>query len=124
MDKKNWVIIALSIVIIILVFINITGDSEFETIIKSLQGQRNDAIRSAEIIENELDLSIIESAELRKNYIESRENNNRLKSENREYRIIIGKLTAISKITDKGLSEYGEINRQLDDFIREFGTEE
>ena len=124
MDKKTWVIISLSLVIIILVFVNITGDSDFETIIDEISGQRNDAIRSAEIIENELDLSIIESAELRKNYIESRENNTKLKSENREYRIIIGKLTAGSQITDKGLSEYGEINREFSNFIQQFGTEE
>ena len=124
MDKKTWTIIALSLAIIILVFINITGDREFETIIDEISGQRNDAIRSAEIIENELGLIIIESAELRKNYIESRENNNKLKSENREYRIIIGKLTAGSKITDRGLEEYGKINQQFSDFIQQFGTEE
>ena len=124
MDKKTWIIISLSLVIIILVFVNITGDSEFETIIGEISGQRDNAIRSAKIIEIELDRSIIESEELRKNYIESRENNNRLKSENREYRIIIGKLTAISKITDKGLEEYGKINQQLDEFIQQYGTEE
>ena len=124
MDKKTWIIISLSLVIIILIFLNYTGDSEFETIIESLQGQRDNAIRSAEIIEYELDRSIEESAELRKNYIEARGNNTKLKSENREYRIIIGKLTAGSKITDKGLEEYGEINREFGDFIREFGTEE
>lgn len=124
MDKKNWVIISLFIIIVILVFSLVSGDSEFETIIGEISGQRDNAVRSAKIIEIELDRSIIESEELRKNYIESRENNNRLKSENREYRIIIGKLTASSKITDKGLSEYGEINRQLNDFIQQFGTEE
>ena len=124
MDKKNWIIISLSLVIIILVFIKFTGDSEFETIIEQISGQRNDAIRSAAVIESELEKSIVESAGLRENYNQSRENNTKLRTENREYRNIIDNLTSGSKKTDRGLGEYGKINREFDDFIRQFGTEE
>jgi len=123
-DKKNWIIISLSLVIIILVFIKSTGDSEFKTIIEQISGQRNDAIRSAEIIKYENSRIRTESAILRKNYIETEKNNLNLETENSNYRRIIEDIRRGSKKTDRGLGEYGKINREFNNFIRQFGTEE
>jgi hypothetical protein len=118
-EKKTWIIIALSIAIGILIWIIISGDIEFETIIGEISGQRDDVVRSTEIIQSELEASIIESAELRINYNEARENNTKLKSENNEYRIIIESLTAGSQKTDEYISQYGDINSDFENFIRQ-----
>ena len=110
MAKKNWIIIALSLVIIILVFIIATGNNRTETNFEQIRTERDNAVRSAGIIETELSQAISRINELE-------EGSKRIKK-------IVDDLTAGSQITDKGLGEYGKINRQLDDFIRQFGTEE
>jgi hypothetical protein len=111
-DKKNWIIIAMSVVICILVFINITGDREFETIIDTLSGQRDDAFRSAAIIKSELDRSIGENTQLEADNI-------RLENDNTELERIVDDLTTGSKKTDEHLTEYGNINSDFEEFIRQ-----
>ncbi len=110
MRKKNWVITFLSIVIIILVFVIATGNNRAAVDFEQIRSERDNAVRSAGIIETELSQAISRINELE-------EGSKRIKK-------IVDDLTAGSKITDKGLGEYGEINRQLDDFIQQFGTEE
>lgn len=124
MDKKILTIIILSLVIIILVLIIVIGNNRTSVDFEQIRTERNNLIRSASIIENELERSLIESAELRENYFKTRENNNKLKDENRQLGIIINNLTTGSQETDKGLGKYGEINKQFADFIRRNGTEE
>ena len=110
MAKKTWIIISLSLVIIILVFIIATGNSRAAVDFEQIRTERDNAIRSAGIIEAELSQANERIDELEDGY-------SRVKK-------IVDDLTAGSKITDRGLGEYGKINRQLDDFIRQFGTEE
>jgi len=55
---------------------------------------------------------------------ESEKNNTKLESENKQYRNIIGQLTAGSKETEYHLSEYGRINTDFAEFIRQNGLTE
>ena len=105
MDKKNWIIVALSLVIVILVWINITGDRELKSVIDEISGQRNDAIRSTAIIEFELGRSIRESAGI--------------EAENLELENIINNIISGSEKTEYHLTEYGNINNDFAEFIRQ-----
>ena len=112
MEKKNWIIIALSLVIIILVFVKFTGDSEFETIIDEISRQRNELVRSTSIIGSELNRSIGENTQLEKDNIE-------LRNDNTELEQIVDNLTSGSKKTKDYLTEYGTINTDFRYFIQQ-----
>lgn len=126
MDKKTWIIIALSLVIIILILIITTGNINTQAIIDKIRTERNELVRSTAIIEFENSKIRAESAELRANYIESEQNNLkteedniRLESENRNYRRIILDIRTGSKETKSYLIKYGSINTDLADFIQQ-----
>jgi len=110
MRKTTWIIIVLFIVIIILVFIITTGNNRASVNFEQIRTERDNALESARISETELSKANDRVDELEDGY-------NKVKK-------IVDDITAGSKITDKGLSEYEEINQQLDDFIQQYGTEE
>ena len=112
MEKTTWIIIALSLVICILVFIIFTGNYSTQVIIDEIRKQRNELIRSASIIESELDTSLRENTQLEADYIE-------LSDDYTELEQIVGNLTSGSKKTENYLTEYGTINSDLADFIRQ-----
>lgn len=112
MDKKTWIIIALSLVIIILIFIIFTGNNSTQAIIDQIQGQRDSLVRSNSIIEYELSKSLGENKELEENYI-------RLETEYTELESIFNTLTTGGKKTKDYLTEYGNINLSLAEFIQQ-----
>jgi len=111
-DKKTWIIIALSLVIFILVLLIFTGNSSTQAIIDQIREQRNQLVRSTTIIESELDKSIGENTQLQEDNIELRNNNTELEQ-------IIDNLTSGSQKTKDYLTEYGDINTDLADFIQQ-----
>lgn len=117
MDKKNWIIISLSLVIIILIFIIFTGNGSTQAIIDQIREQRNELIRSTTVIESELDRSIGENTQLKADNIE-------LRNDNTELGNIIDNLTGRSKETKEHLDEYGRINSDLADFIQQNQSDE
>ena len=124
MDKKTLIIIILSLIIIILILIIFTGRNNFETTIEQIQGQRDSFARSTEIVKSENIRIREESAELKRNYIESEKNYIELESENQQYRNIINELTSGSEQTGKHLGEYGLINRDFEEFLRQTKDED
>lgn len=119
MDKKIITIIILSLIIIGLIWFNISRGSSFETILEQVQGQRSLLIRSTAIVESENSKIRIESAELRENNIKSEENNIQLETENKYYREIIGEFTAGDQEAKQYLGEYGFISNDFAEFLRQ-----
>ena len=112
MDKKTWIIISLSLVIVLLVVINITGNGNTQAIIDKISTERNELVRSANIIESELDRSIGANTQLEADNIE-------LRNDNSELEQIIDNLTSGNQKTKDYLTEYGIINLSLADFIQQ-----
>jgi len=116
-EKKDYIIIILSLIIIGLIFIIFSGRGKFETIIEQIQGQRISAIRSNEIIESELEKSRGYNTQLEADNIE-------LERDNTELESIVDRLTAGSKETEYHLAEYGNINSDFAEFIQANGNTE
>ena len=112
MDTKTWIIISLSIIIIILVLLIFSGNDSTQAIIDKISTERNELVRSAAVIESELDRSIGENTQLEADNIE-------LRNDNSELEQIIANLTSGSAKTKDYLTEYGIINTDLGDFIQE-----
>ena len=112
MDKKTWIIISLSVVVIMLILIITTGNSSTQAIIDKIREQRNNLIRSAAVIESELDRSITANSQLETDNIE-------LRNDNTELGNIINNLTIGSQETKNIIGEYGRINNDLADFIQQ-----
>lgn len=112
MEKKDYIIIVLSIIIIVLIFFIFTGDSELETIIEQIQRQRISLIRSTEIIESELNRSLTEVTQLEADNI-------KLTTDNTELTAIIDNISKGSFKTDQHLGEYGKINTDFARFIQQ-----
>ena len=105
MDKKTITIIILSVIIIGLVFFIFTGKSKFNSIIETLRKQRTELTRTNEIIQSEL--------------IKSTGYNQELETDNIKLESIIDNLTAGSEKTESDLAEYGNINNEFAEFIRQ-----
>ncbi len=110
--KKTLIIVVLSLIIIGLIWFIFTGNSGTQVIIDKIRDERNQLVRSAGIIESELDRSIGENTQLQKDNIELRNNNTELEQ-------LIDNLTAGSAKTKNYLTEYGTINNDLADFIQQ-----
>ena len=110
--------IIIGISIALLVFIS-TGRDDSQADFESLRNERNELIRSTEIIKSENNRIKEESAELRNNNIKTEKYNKQLESENKNYRDILSKLTAGNEKTESILIEYGNINKDLAEFIKQ-----
>lgn len=112
MDKKTWIIIALSLVIIILILLVFTGNSSTQAIIDQIQEQRSQLIRSTAVIESELDRSLHANSQLETDNIE-------LRNDNTELGNIVDNITIGSQETKNIIGEYGGINYDLASFIQQ-----
>ena len=108
MDKKILLIIILSLIIIGLIWIIFSGKNNLDAVIGSLRIQQSELIRSNGIIQGEL--------------IKSTGYNQELETDNIELESIIDNLTTGSKKTESDLTEYGNINNDLAEFIRQAKT--
>ena len=111
-DKKNWIIIALSLVIIFLVWFIFSGNGKAQIAISEIRSQYTELVRSTSITESELDKSLRENTQLE-------EDNLKLETNNIELESIINNLTTGSQKTEEYLTGYGLINSDLADFIEQ-----
>ena len=110
-DKKNWIIIILSIIIIILVWLIFSGNGKAQIALSEIREQYSILIRSTGIVESELTKSV--------NYNTQLETDNlQLRNDNTELGQIIDDLTTGSKKTKNYLVEYGTINYDFANFIK------
>ena len=105
MRNETIIIIILSLIIIGLVSAIYGGKSNFDSVIESLRIERISAIRSNGIIKKELE--------------KSRGYNQELEKDNIELESIVDQLTAGSEKTKQHLNEYGSINRDFAEFIKQ-----
>ena len=112
MDKKTIIIIILFVIVISLVFVIFSGKNNLDSIINSLRIEQSELTRSNEIIKSELDKSEGYNKELETDNIE-------LSNDNTELEQIINRLTAGSEKTGYYISEYGNINKDFAEFIRQ-----
>ncbi len=110
--KKTIIIVILALIIISLIWFIFTGNSGTQVTIDKIRNERNQLVRSAGIIESELTKSIGANTQLQADNIELRNNNTELGQ-------LINNLTSGSAKTKNYLTEYGTINNDLADFIRQ-----
>lgn len=109
MDKKILVIIGLSIIIGILIFINISGSNTTQATIDTLSGQLDKSIKSNLITERELDLSLSAVGRLQ----------DIIDDTDKQLKQVLNDIAEGNEKTESDLSEYGDINQDFADFIRQ-----
>ena len=109
MQKKNWIIVSLSLIIILLVIINITGDYTAQVAIDKISAERNELIRSNSITERELASSLSTVGRLQ----------DIINATDRQLKQLLDDIARGNEETEDYLAEYGEINRDFADFIQQ-----
>ena len=105
MEKKTVVIGILMLIIISLIFLIFSGKGKADAALKALSEQRIEFARSTEIIERQL--SAVQKY------------NQELEADSIELERIIDELTAGSTKTEEYISEYGGINHDFAEFLRQ-----
>jgi len=104
-DKKILIIIVLTLIIIGLIWLIFAGKGNTNVALEALREQRIEFVRSTETIERQL--SSVQRY------------NKELEADSIELERIIDELTAGSTKTEEYISEYGDINSDFAEFLRQ-----
>ncbi len=124
MDKKTIAIAVLSLIIICLIVCIVwPGDSESEAILSEIRSERDTALESNRLIAIENQRIRNESTELRRDNQKSADYNTELEQQNNEYKQLIDDIGRVATDTRNIVGEYGDINNDFAEFIRQNSPE-